>query len=67
MATSHAQLDFSVSKSLLVPFNSTICLQNGPKKAPKSPQNVRNVHQHPETKHGPYLGLHGSKSNSEGT
>ena len=28
---------------------------------------MRNVHQHPETKHGPYLGLSGSKSDFEGT
>ena len=27
----------------------------------------RVVHQHPEIKHGPYLGLRGSNSNSEGT
>ena len=33
----------------------------------KKPQNLRNVHQHPETKHGAYLGLRGSKSDSEGT
>ena len=38
-----------------------------PKKGAKKPQNVRNVHQHPETKNGPYLGLRGSKMNSEGT
>ena len=38
MATSHAQLDFSVSKSPLVPFNSTICLQNGPKRRQKAPK-----------------------------
>ena len=25
------------------------------------------VHQHPETENGPYLGLCGSKTNSEGT
>ena len=37
--------------------------QNGAKK----PQNLRNVHQHPETQNGPYLGLRGSKMNSEGT
>ena len=36
-------------------------------KGAKKPQNLRNVHQHPETKHGPYLGLRGSKSDSEGT
>ena len=38
-----------------------------PQKGAKKPQNVHNVHQHPETKHGPYLGLRGSKTNSEGT
>ena len=38
-----------------------------PKKAPKSPKNLRHVHQHPETKHGPYLGIHGSNPNLEGT
>ena len=61
--TLHVRLDFTVSKSPLVPFNSTICPRNGPKRR----QNLRNVHQHPETKHGPYLGLCGSKSDSEGT
>ena len=38
-----------------------------PEKRPKKPQKLRNVHQHPETKNGPYLGLRGSKTNSEGT
>ena len=38
-----------------------------PKKAPKSPQNPRNAHQHPENKHGAYLGLRGPNPNSEGT
>ena len=36
-------------------------------KGAKKPQNLRNVHPQPETKHGPYLGLRGSKSDSEGT
>ena len=35
-------------------------------KGVKKPQNLRHVHQHPETKHGPYLGLRGSNPNSEG-
>ena len=39
----------------------------GHKKGAKKPQKLRNVHQHPETKNGPYLGLRGSKANSEGT
>ena len=29
-------------------------------KGAKKPQHLHNVHQHPETKHGPYLGLRGS-------
>ena len=37
-----------------------------PKKAPNSPKNLRNAHQHPETKHRAYLGLRGSNPNSEG-
>ena len=36
-------------------------------KGAKKPQNLRNVRQHPKTKNGPYLGLRGSKRNSEGT
>ena len=36
-------------------------------KGAKKPQKLRNAHQHPETKNGPYLGLRGSKTNSEGT
>ena len=36
-------------------------------KGAKKPQNLRNVHQPPEPKQGPYLRLRGSKSNSEGT
>ena len=36
-------------------------------KGAKKPENLRNVHQHPEAKNGPYLGLRGSKTNSEGT
>ena len=41
MATLHVRLDFTVSTSPLVPFNSTICPRNAPKwrqKAPKSAQ-----------------------------
>ena len=33
----------------------------------QKPQNLRIVHQHPETKHRPYLGLRGSKTDSKGT
>ena len=66
MATHHVRLDFTVSESPVVPFNSGICPRNGPKRIPK-PQKRRNMHQPPETKHGPYLWLRGSKSDSEGT
>ena len=41
VSTLHVRLDFTVSKSSLVPFNSTICPRNGPKmrqNAPKSAQ-----------------------------
>ena len=44
MATFYKRLDFTVSKSPLVPFNSTICPRNGPKKpqnAPKTAQCAR--------------------------
>ena len=41
--------------------------QKRPKMAPEKPRNLRNVHQHPEAKDGPYLGRRGSKPNSEGT
>ena len=64
--TLHVRLDFTVSKSPLVPFNTKVCLRNGPKRRQKA-QNLRNAHQHPETKHGPYLGLRASKSDSKGT
>ena len=38
MATPHVRLDFTVSKSPLVPFNSTICPRNGPKRRQKAPK-----------------------------
>ena len=66
MATPQVRLDFTMSKRPLVPFNSTICPRNGPKRRQKA-ENFRSVHKHPETKHGPYLWLCGSKTNSEGT
>ena len=66
VARLHVQLDFAVSKSPLVPFNSTICPRNGPKRHQKAPKSAH-VHLHPKTKHGPYLGLRGSKSDCEGT
>ena len=66
MATLHVRLDFTVSKSPLLPFKSRYVRETTQKGA-KKPQNLRNVHQHPETKNGPYLGLRGSKTNSGGT
>ena len=41
MATLHVQLDFTVSKSPLVPFNSTICPRNGPKRCQKAPKTAQ--------------------------
>ena len=38
VATLHMPLDFTVSKSPLVPFNSTICPRNGPKRRQKAPK-----------------------------
>ena len=38
MTTLHVRLDFTVSKSSLVPFNSTICPRNGPKMRQKAPK-----------------------------
>ena len=63
MATLHVRLDFTVPKSPSTPRYVRETAQKGAKK----PQNLRNVHQHPETKHGPYLGPCGSNPNSEGT
>ena len=39
--TPHVQLDFTVSKSPLVPFNSTICPRNGPKRCQKAPKTAQ--------------------------
>ena len=41
MATSHVRLEFPVSKSPLVPFNSTICPRNGPKRRQKAPKSAQ--------------------------
>ena len=41
MATLHVRLDFTVSKSPLVPFNSTICPRNGPKRCQKAPKTTQ--------------------------
>ena len=40
VATLHVRLDFTVSKSLVVPFNSTICPRNGPKRRQKAPKSA---------------------------
>ena len=59
--TLHVRIDFTVSKSRLVPFNSTIRPETAQKGA-KKPRNLRNVLQQPETKHVPwssgYVGAH---------
>ena len=41
MATQHMRLDFTVSKSPLVPSNSTICPRNGPKRCQKAPKTAQ--------------------------
>ena len=41
MATLHVRLDFTVSKSPLVPFNSRICPRNGPKRCQKAPKTAQ--------------------------
>ena len=41
MATPHVRLDFAVSRSPLVPFNSTICPTNGPKRRQKAPKSAQ--------------------------
>ena len=40
VATLHVRLDFTVSKSPLVPFNSTICPRNGSKRRQKAPKSA---------------------------
>ena len=66
------RLDFPVTKGSLVPSNlwcplTSKYFRETAQKGAKKPQNLRNLHQHPETKNGPYLGLRGSKPNFEGT
>ena len=58
----HVRLDFPVSTSALRPSNSMICPGNGPKRPPEAPNADK-----PQTKNRPYLWLHGSKCDSEGT
>ena len=41
VATLHVRLDLTVSKSPLVPFNSTMCPRNGPKRCQKAPKSAQ--------------------------
>ena len=41
VATLHMRLDFTVSKSSLVPFNSPMCPRNGPKRRQKAPKTAQ--------------------------
>ena len=59
-------LTFSRPRDLWCPLTPRYVRETAQKGA-KKPQKLRNVQQHPETKNGPYLGLRGSKTNSEGT
>ena len=59
-------LTFSRPRALWCPLTPRYFREMAQKGA-KKPQNLRNVHQPPETKNGPYLRLRGSKTNSEGT
>ena len=54
-STLHVQLEFTMSKSPLVPSNSTICPTTAQKGA-KKPQNLHNVNQHPKPSTGRILG-----------
>ena len=65
--TFHVRLICPVPKSTFLPSSSTICPRNRRKTA-KNGLNVRCLCQtSPKTKKGPYLGLGGSTTNSEGT
>ena len=55
VATLHMRLDFTVSKSPLVPFNSPICPER-PKKAPKSPKICATCTNTPQPSTGRILG-----------
>ena len=67
LGTLHVRLDFPVSTSPLRPSNPTICPGNGPKRPPETPNFVHIGWRQPQTKNRPYLWLHGSKRDSEGT
>ena len=61
MGTLHVRLDFPVSTSSLRPSSSKIRPGNGPKRPQKLQMPTA------KTKNRPYLWLHGSKCDSEGT
>ena len=67
MGTLHVRLDFPMSTSPLRPSNSTICPGDSPKRPPEAPNFVQIGWRQPQTKNRPYLWLHGSKRDSEGT
>ena len=67
VATLKWRLGVPVTKSPLLPSNSTICPTDGPKMAKNSAERADFVSTIPKTKNRPYLGLRGSKPNSEGT
>ena len=63
----HVRLDFTVSKSPLVPFKSAICPKERPKKAPKSPKICAMSTNPPKPSTGRILGyVRGSKSEFRG-
>ena len=59
-------LPFSCPRDLWCPLTPRYVRERARKGAKKA-KKVRYVHHHLETKNGPYLGLRGSKTNSEGT
>ena len=67
MDTRRVRLDCPVTKSAFLPSNSTMCSRNSPNMAQNGPNGAQFVSTCPKIKNGPYLGLHGSKPNSEGT
>ena len=56
MPTFHVPLDFIVSESPLVPFNSTICPRNGPKRRQKAPKTCAMCTTTPKPSMGRILG-----------
>ena len=66
-ATFDVRLDSIVTKSPLLPSNSTICPRNGPKMGENGSECAQDLANTPKTKNRSYLGLRGSKPNSEGT